>query len=90
MLWGLLGGVMLLLLVVVWAITVSDIIRRHLPRGQTAGWLIIVVLLPFLGSVLWWALRKPTPDEVEHQAESEIALREQARRRGFDSTGIGP
>jgi uncharacterized integral membrane protein len=89
-LWGIVGGVALVVLVIVWVVTVADMIGRHLPRGQTAAWLLIVILLPFVGSILYWALRKPSADEVEYQAESEVAMREAARRRGFDSTGIGP
>jgi hypothetical protein len=89
-LWGMVGGVLLVVLVVIWVITVSDMLRRHLGRGPTAAWLLIVILLPFLGSLLYWVLRKPLPDEAEYRAASEVALREEARRRGFDNTGIHP
>ena len=90
MLWGIVGGFLFVVLLVVWVITVTDMLRRHLGRGPTAAWLLIVILLPFVGSVLYWVLRKPSADELEYQAESEVAMREAARRRGFDSTGIGP
>ena len=72
MIWGVLGGLALVVLVVVWVITVSDIVRRHLGRGPTSAWLLIVILLPFLGSLLYWALRKPSAEEVQAQADAEV------------------
>jgi hypothetical protein len=89
-LWYAIGGVLALAVIVVWALTVSDIIRRHLGRGPTAAWLLIVVLLPFLGSVIYWMRRQPSADEIERQFDSERALRDSARQRPFDSTSVGP
>ena len=88
MIWGFVGGVIGLALIAIWVITISDIIKARLGRGPTAGWLVIVLLLPFLGSVLYWALRKPREGEVQHQYDNELALRESARHRPFDSTSI--
>jgi hypothetical protein len=73
-------------LVIVWAITVFDIIRRHLGAKQTTAWLLIVIILPFLGALLYWAMRKPTQEEIEHSADAQRSLREEVRDRPFDST----
>ena len=59
--WGILG----FLLFIVWVITVIDIVRSHLGAQRTAAWLLIVILLPFVGALGYWVLRKPT----EHDAE---------------------
>jgi len=45
-------------LVVVWAFTVADILRRHLDQRHTLAWLLIVILLPFAGALLYWVLRR--------------------------------
>jgi phospholipase D-like protein len=45
-------------LVVVWAFTVADIFRRHLDQRHTLAWLLIVILLPFAGALLYWVLRR--------------------------------
>jgi hypothetical protein len=45
-------------LVLVWVFTVADIFRRHLDRRRTLAWLLIVILLPFAGALLYWALRR--------------------------------
>jgi hypothetical protein len=90
MIWWAGGGVLGLILLAIWAITVLDMVRRHLGPGPTAAWLIIVLLLPFAGAVLYWVLRKPSPEEIQRQADNELALRQSAARRGFDQTGIAP
>jgi len=53
--WALLG----VALIVVWAITVADIVRRHLGAQRTAAWLLIVLIVPFIGAALYWARRQP-------------------------------
>ena len=54
-----LAGVVAVLLAVVWIVTVSDLVRRHLGRQRTIAWVLIVLILPFAGAALYWVLRKP-------------------------------
>ena len=44
-------------LLVVWVFTV-DLFSRHLDRRHTLAWLLIVILLPFAGALLYWVLRR--------------------------------
>jgi Phospholipase_D-nuclease N-terminal len=57
-------------LLVVWALGLVDIIRRDLPRGATAAWILIVVLLPFVGTLAYFLLRKPTEKEIEQAQQA--------------------
>jgi Phospholipase_D-nuclease N-terminal len=75
-------------LVIIWGITVVDIIRRHLGAKRTSAWLLIVLLLPFVGAFAYWLLRKPEPGDAARVAAAQRDRREQARRRPFDSTGV--
>lgn len=75
--WAILG----FLLLVVWAVTVVDIFRSHLDSKHTAAWVLIVVLLPFVGAIAYWVMRKPSGDEVQQAALAEQSLREEAARR---------
>ena len=52
-----------LALLVVWGIGVYDIVRRPLSRQTKAAWILIVVLLPLVGTLTYFLLRKPTADE---------------------------
>jgi hypothetical protein len=86
--WQAIGGVLALALLAIWVLTVVDIVRRHLGARTTAAWLTIVLLLPFVGAVLYWVLRKPSPEEIERQAANERALRDSAAHQPFDGTGL--
>jgi hypothetical protein len=74
-----------LLLLVVWGISVFDIVRRHLGRQRTAAWLLIVILLPFVGSILYWVMRKPTDAEIRAAGASIATVI--ARMSGTSSPG---
>jgi hypothetical protein len=75
-------------LAVIWAITVVDVFRRHYSAATTVGWLALIVLLPFIGALVYWGTRKPTAQEVEQQRLGEAELRRSAAARPFDSTGL--
>jgi hypothetical protein len=51
-------------LLVVWLLGIVDIVRRDLGRGAKAAWILIVVLLPVVGTILYFVLRKPTDKEI--------------------------
>jgi Phospholipase_D-nuclease N-terminal len=58
MLWTLLA----LVAVVAWVVALVDIVRRRdeLSRKQLVAWILLVVILPVVGTVLYFALgRKP-------------------------------
>lgn len=58
MLWTLLGVVA----VVAWVVAIVDMVRRRdeLARNQLVAWVLLVVLLPIVGTVLYFAIgRKP-------------------------------
>ena len=53
-------------LLVVWAFTVADIFRSKLDRRHTLAWLLIVILLPFAGALLYWVLRRRDAVGTDH------------------------
>jgi phospholipase D-like protein len=75
-------------LVVIWGITIVDLFRRHYSGSATVGWLALIVLLPFIGALIYWGMRKPTASEVEQQYLGEAELRRSTAARPFDSTGL--
>jgi Phospholipase_D-nuclease N-terminal len=79
-----------ILVVVVWALTLVDIFRRHFSTGTTIAWIALIVILPFIGSAIYWAVRKPTRDETEQEYLAQASMRHDAASRPFDSTGMGP
>jgi phospholipase D-like protein len=79
-------GILVLLAAIVWVFTAVDIFRRHYSGWTTFGWLVLILVLPFLGSAIYWLLRKPTAEEVEGQRLAEADRRHDAASRPFDST----
>jgi hypothetical protein len=82
--------IVLCLVALVWVLSVVDIVRRHYPGWTTAGWIALIVILPIVGSIIYWFARKPTPEEIEQQRLAEADRRHSAGARPFDSTGFGP
>jgi hypothetical protein len=45
-------------LLAVWVFTLVDLFSRHLDGRHTLAWLLIIILLPFAGALLYWVLRR--------------------------------
>ena len=73
LLWGTIG----VILVIVWVLTIADILRRHLGRSRTAAWILLVLILPVLGSLAYAVWRPRTAGQAESDAGAEDAWREQ-------------
>jgi Phospholipase_D-nuclease N-terminal len=78
-----LWGMILLLLLVLWALSIYDIVRRRLGGKRTVAWILIVVILPVIGTILYWAVRPSEPGDAEHTYEADRSRREDAQRRVF-------
>jgi uncharacterized integral membrane protein len=66
----------LLPLLVIWVVGLVDIVRRDLPRGTKAAWAVIVVLLPVVGTIVYFLLRKPTEEEIRQTRQARRAAGE--------------
>jgi hypothetical protein len=84
---GIVVGAMLLVVVVG---TIVDIFRRHYSRAAAVGWVALVIVLPFVGAIIYWVARKPEPGEAENLYRVEAEQRQERARRPYDSTGMGP
>jgi amino acid transporter len=82
--------IVLCLVALVWVLSVIDIVRRHYSGWTTAGWLGLIVILPIVGSIIYWFARKPTREDAEQHYLAEADRRRSAGSRPFDSTGFGP
>jgi cytochrome c-type biogenesis protein CcmH/NrfF len=52
-------------LLIVWGIGIFDILRSPLRRSTKAVWILIVLILPVVGTVIYFATRRPTREEIE-------------------------
>jgi hypothetical protein len=75
---GIIVGIMLLAVVV---LTIVDIVKRHLSTGAAIGWIVLVLILPFVGAVIYWVVRKPDETDPEQLYRLEAEQRRAAANR---------
>ena len=64
--------IVLCLVALVWVLSAVDIVRRHYSGWTTAGWLAVIVILPIVGSIIYWFARKPTREDAEQQYLADV------------------
>jgi len=74
---------------VMWGIAIVDIVRRRLGAKRTVAWLLIVLILPILGTILYLVLREPEPGDLQQAEAAQRELRHSRHDRPYDSSGFG-
>jgi hypothetical protein len=64
-------------LLIVWAIGIVDIVRRDMPNGTKAVWILVVLVFPVIGTITYFVLRKPTGADVRRSREASADLNRQ-------------
>jgi hypothetical protein len=59
-------------------ISIVDIVKRRPSGWAMAGWIAVVLVLPFVGSIVYWAVRPTSRREVE---QAYLAQTDVNRRR---------
>jgi cobalamin synthase len=66
-------GVVGLFALILWILALVDLLgkRSDLDRRQRAAWILVIVLLPIIGSI-WYLVRRPVlPDEREKMLSAQ-------------------
>jgi hypothetical protein len=64
------------LAVVVAIVSIVDLLRHKKKSGwANFGWIALIVILPLIGSIIYWSLRKTTPEELAQAQASQAELR---------------
>jgi len=73
-------------LIMIWVFSLLDIFRRDdISGGWKALWVAVVILIPFLGTLIYLLTRRPGATEAEREAMDE-AGREFVQRYSSDSS----
>jgi hypothetical protein len=56
-------------------VTIVDVVRRRLRIGPTIGWIVLIIILPFVGVLIYWIARKPAPDDAEQAYLADASRR---------------
>jgi hypothetical protein len=57
--------------VLIWLLTIVDIVRHHYPVWTTVAWIAVVLILPLIGSIIYLLTRKPDPGDLEREYRAQ-------------------
>jgi hypothetical protein len=77
-------------LIILWVASVFDVIRQHYSGWTVVGWLLVVLVLPIVGPMLYFALRKPRESEAESTYLAQRDIQHARATRSVESRGIAP
>src|SRR3954453_23126126 len=74
---------------ILWVAAVVDLLRRGGSGVKIAVYLVLILILPILGPIIYFVLRKETatPEELEAQVMAQADLRREAGRRPVGPMG---
>jgi hypothetical protein len=75
-------------LIILAVLTIVDVLR-HPYRGTTkAVWIVLVVLLPVVGSIVYWLTRRPAEPDVDQAYLAAADARAHAQHSSSDRSGF--
>jgi hypothetical protein len=74
-------------LVILWVAAVVDVIRHQHSGLKIAAMLVLVLIFPLIGPILYFAFRKPS-GTAEEKYMAEADLRRERHDRPIDTSGI--
>ena len=77
-------------LILLWGAAVWDVIRQGYSGWTVVGWLLVVLILPIVGPIFYFALRKPREGDAEAAYLAQRDLQHARAVRSPDSTGFAP
>jgi hypothetical protein len=78
--------------ILLWGLALWDLIHSHHSGWAIAGWIVVILVIPIIGPMVYFLVRKPTrgKDDAEQQYLAQEALRQEAARRPVGGPGLGP
>lgn len=80
---SLLWGTVVAVFVIIWIITVVDVVHRRVALAPAAAWLVFVAVLPVIGAAVYWGTRKTSPEDLQRTVDARRELR---RNSPYDPT----
>ena len=73
--------------ILLWGAALLDLIRSHHSGLAIVGWMLVILVIPIIGPMIYFAFRRPSRDEIDkdYLARRELERDHTAQRVG----GIG-
>jgi NADH:ubiquinone oxidoreductase subunit 6 (subunit J) len=77
---GLFWAFVAFFLAVIAIVTIVDAVNHRQAHSGwgLAGWIVLIVVLPLIGSIIYWATRRTSAAEVEQKRLADEDIRRQA------------
>ena len=76
--------------ILLWGCALWDLIRGHHSGWAIVGWMLVILVIPIIGPMIYFAVRKPTRVDVEQKHLAERELQRAAASRPVGGPGLGP
>jgi K+-transporting ATPase A subunit len=70
--------------ILLWGAALLDLIQGHHSGWAVVAWMIVILVIPIIGPMIYFAFRKPTSSEID---QSYLAARELERDRTAQRAG---
>lgn len=74
--------------IILWIVAVADVIRRGGSGLKIAAMLVLILVVPILGPLLYFVFRRPEPVSADAVHMAQEDLRREAARRPVGGTGF--
>jgi hypothetical protein len=76
--------------ILLWGCAMLDLIRSDRTGWAIVGWMVVILVIPILGPMIYFALRKPTRHEIDEKYLADRELQRAAAARPVGGPGLGP
>ena len=77
--------------ILLWGAALLDLIRGHQHHGVAiVAWMLVILIIPIIGPMLYFAFRKPTHSEVDQDYLARRELERDRTSQRIGGTGIVP
>jgi len=86
---GLFGALIAIPVVILWIVAVVDVFRHHFSGLKVAAVLVLILIVPILGPILYFVfVSRPEQVSAEQAHMADAELRREAARRPVGGTGL--
>ena len=76
--------------ILLWGCALVDLIRGRYHGWAIVGWMVLILVLPIIGPMIYFATRKPSSHEVDEKYLADRELQRAAAARPVGGPGLGP
>jgi hypothetical protein len=76
--------------ILLWGCALWDLIKSDRSGWGIVGWMLLILVLPIVGPMIYFAVRKPTRQDVDAKYLADRELQRAAAARPVGGPGLGP